>query len=148
MKFVCEISLTDILTLITIIATIVFSIVQIKQIKNQVKLEKETNDENERKRVMPFLVPEIKLDVFKEATQKDLMQAQKFAKLNKENNNYKINFDFGKHIMISLSKSNKQPICMMATSTKDILNGIGYMFKKNRIDQNGDEILKRLKVIS
>lgn len=148
MKFVCEISLTDILTLITIIATIIFSIIQIKQVKKQVKHEKELNDENERKRVMPFLVPEIKLNVFEEATQKDLIMAPKHVRQNKENINYKLHFDFGKHIMISLSKSNKKLICMMATSTKDVLSGVEYMFNKNQININDDEVLRRLKVIS
>ena len=49
MKFNLEISLTDLLTLLTIIITIVFNIIQINHIKTQLKNDKIINDENDLK---------------------------------------------------------------------------------------------------
>ena len=146
MKFNLEISLTDLLTLLTIIITIVFNIFQINHIKEQLKSDKMLNDENERKRIMPFLIPKLNLLIFEKATLEDLQNIEVRDEIPNPQAGFKIVFDKGDHIIIGISNNNTNE-CYMASGNQTILDSIGRLFIQNNISLSGDEILNRVKIL-
>ena len=146
MKFNLEISLTDLLTLLTIIITIVFNIIQINHIKTQLKNDKIINDENERKRIMPYLIPKLKLNIFEKATQKDLQELEIKHNLQNFQSFFKVAFDEGEHIIIGISNQNTNE-CYIASDNQSIIDSINRLFIQSNISLMGDQILNRVKIL-